>query len=354
MRLFGGKKKEEEEEPRKRTFSKPIEKKELSEKEKFFKDKKERKNRFEIKPWTKVERLFVVGVFASTVAASGILAMSAREWKLPNLPRFSAPQILPSETIIVEKDEEPRMDSEVIKKFKSLTDPLSGVYGFFVYELDSDNYYGVNEKETFEAGSLNKLPVMLTMYKSAEDGDINLSTSYILRESDKIAGSGSLYGKPAGTKITYEELVRYMGHESDNTAFGIVKRILGDEKILKLMDSIGMSGSLLTDNETTPYEIGSFFKTLLDAKVVSRETRDAILEFLTNTTYENWIAKGIPVPVAHKFGTLPHVRNDAGVVMAQKPYILVVMSKGAVEKEADEVIPQISEMIYAIENSSGN
>lgn len=348
MRLFGRKREEDDEEdenPRKKTFPK---KEELSEKDKFFKDKKERKKRFEIKPWTRTERFFVVGVFLVTVLTSGVLALSSRDWKLPNLPRLSLelPSILPSETTIIEKGTTGNTKEDVVAKFNELTNPLSGVYGFFVIDMTTGSYYGANEKETFEAASLNKLPVMLAMYKGAEEGTVNLSTQYILKDSDKIQGSGSLSGKPAGTKLTFKDLVIAMGHESDNTAFGISKRILTEEKIIEVMKQINMPSSLITDDESTPYDIGFFFKTLLDAKLVSRETRDEILGNLTGTIYENWIAKDMPVPVAHKFGTLAHVRNDGGVVMATKPYVLVVMTKGIVESDADEVIPLFSKQVY--------
>ncbi len=350
MKFFGRKNKSEEE-PRRKTFTKGKRDQEvLSEKEKYFKKEKPKKKKFEIKPWGKKERLFVVGVFISTIFASAFLGMSSREWKLPNLPRFALPKILSDETIVIEGNPKDVKESKVIGEFEELTKPLSGVYGFFVIRLSDNSFYGANDRETFDAASLNKLPVMLTMYKEAERGNINLSQKYILKGSDKREGSGSLINKPAGTALTYEDLVKYMGHESDNTAFNIAKNILGEEKILSVMRDINLPAALLTENETTPYDIGFFWKKVMDANYVSRETRDALLEFMTDTVYENWIAKDIPVRVVHKYGSLAHIRNDAGVVFASKPYILVVMSKGVVESQADEVIPRFARVVYDSES----
>ena len=139
---------------------------------------------------------------------------------------------------------------------------------------------------------------------------------------------------------------------ADNTAFNIAKRILGEEKILAVMADINLPSALFTDDESTPEDVGYFWKLLYGGDYVSEETKDALLGYMTDTIYENWIAKDIPVRVAHKYGTLIHIRNDAGIVYAQKPYVLVVMSKGIVEKDADVVIPHISNYIYQIMTSS--
>ena len=290
----------------------------------------------------------MVAVFLSTAIGSGVIAANARAWKLPNLPRLTMPQVLSDETIVIEGNGAKSLGDEIKNNFVISTNKLSGVYGFFVIRLADSSFFGVNEKEIFEAASLNKLPVMVSMYRAAERGNINLSSVYVLKEEDKVGGAGSIAEMPAGTKITYEELVRRMGHESDNTAFNICRKILGDEAIYATMDEFNLPRSLLSDNETTPYDIAYFFKSLLDAKKVSRETRDAIIEDLTGTIYEDWIAKDIPAKVAHKFGTLPHVRNDSGVILSNEPYILVVMSKGIVESEADKFIPGFSKEVFTL------
>jgi len=41
---------------------------------------------------------------------------------------------------------------------------------------------------------------------------------------------------------------------------------------------------------------------------------------------------------------------DAGIVFAEKPYLLVILSEGVIETEAREVLPKISELVYQQEN----
>jgi len=306
-------------------------------------------------PWGKRERYLVLYILLTTVILSALLAASARSWKLPGLPRISWPSF-ESKKIIIEGNKESQREreksEEVIREFKRKTRELSGVYGLYVVRLKNGTSYGVLEKEIFEPASLNKLPVMAALYIEAERGNLDLETKYSLKDSDKVAGAGSLAGKPAGTVLTYRGLARLMGKESDNTAFSILKKVLGEEAIAAAIQEIGLRDTVIEgEQKTTPYDIGLFFQKLWQGDIVSPKNRDEILDFLTNTNYEAWISEGVPgVRVAHKFGREVHVVNDAGIVFADEPFVLVILTKGVVEREADEVFPELAKIVYQIES----
>jgi beta-lactamase class A len=357
MALFGNKNRDDEEYEDDDLARKPLRRKP---KNKDFRDlsPENRKKRKEPKkPWGKKERLFVLLVIFLTAGTSAVLALSSRSWKLPGLPRLSIqiPRIslpfLGEETIIIEGDKEDKEASEkVISGFNELTKNLSGVYGFYVIDLESSYSYGVNEKDEFEPASLNKLPVILGLYMEAESGNLDLNSKYTLRNSDKLPGSGSLYSKPAGTILTYRDLIRHMGKESDNTAFNIARRFLGQEKIENVVRALGMENTVVLGNsqKTTPYDIGAFFQRLYLGGLISDDSKNELLDFMTYTLYEGHLTAGVPneVRVAHKYGRELHIVNDAGIVFSEKPYVVVVMSKGIVEKEADQIFSQLSKIIY--------
>ena len=316
-----------------------------------------RKKKEPPKPWGKKDRYLVLFVFLFTVILSAVLMLSGREWKLPGFPRVKFPQIslFKEETIVFENTNKAsnsadfKAKAEKVKSdFGDISEKLSGVYGLYVVDLTSSYSFGLSEKESFEAASLIKLPVIATAYREAEKGNLDLETVYILKDSDKIAGSGSLYYKDAGTKLTYKELLRLMANQSDNTAYGIMKRILGDSKINAVIEDLGMYQTSIKENSTSPSDIGIFFEKLWDGDIVSEADKEEILANLTNTTYEEWIAAGIPdnVRVAHKYGRELHVVNDAGIVFSSKPFVMVILSKGVVEREADEVFPSLSAVVY--------
>ena len=326
-----------------------------------FKDLKpenKKKRKEPKKPWGRKERIFILFVILTTAGISALLSLSARAWKLPGLPRVKIPTFsIPffgEETIVLEGNQADRVNQEkkekIQKEFKEKTGNLSGVYGLFVIHLDNGFSYGVNENEIFTAASLIKLPVIAGMYMEEEAGNIDLDEKYTLKNSDKVTGAGSLYGKPAGYQITYRNLVQLMGKQSDNTAFNIARKILSDGKINDVIGKIGMSNTSLEENETTPRDIGIFFEELWKSNSVSKESRDEILDYLTDTIYEDWLPAGIPddVRIAHKYGREVHVVNDAGIVFTNKPFVIVILSKGVIEKEADTVLPELSEIIYEI------
>ena len=312
---------------------------------------KPRKKKEVNKPWGRGERYLVGGVLLFTILLSSILGLLARDWKLPGMPRLNSiklPKISLEKTFVIEGTQPKKDFSKVISDFKSATNNLSGVYGLYVMELDSGQSFGVDEKEEFQAASLIKLPVLIALYQEAQKGNLNLEEKYTLREEDRITGSGSLSSKPAGTALTYRDLARLMGKQSDNTAFGIVRKKLGDVLIQNTITEIGMTKTNLEENLTSPSDIGLLLTKLYQGKLVSEKHKSEILGYLTDTVYEQWLTAGVPkeVKVAHKYGREIHVVNDAGVVMMTKPYVVVIMTKGVVEREADEIFPTLSKIIY--------
>lgn len=324
---------------------------------KKFKDlnpRNKRKRKEPVKPWGRKERLTILIVLLTTVFSSAFLGLSAREWKLPGLPKLSLafPDFNPfrDETIVIggNASVKSNKDFETIELFKKTTQSLSGVYAFYVVELEDGISYGVNEKQVMEAASLIKLPAFIALYKEAEAGRINLDSKYILKDSDKVSGSGSLATRNAGTVYTYRQLAEFMGQQSDNTAFNVIRKKLGDEKVNETIKEIGMISTSLEENEISAADVGLFFQKLYKGNLVSPDSSEEILGYLTKTIYEKHLVAGIPegVRVAHKYGREVHVVNDGGIIFSEKPFVLVIMSKGVVEKEADEIFPNLVKLIY--------
>lgn len=327
-----------------------------------FKDlnpQNKRKRKEPPKPWGKKERIIVLSILLLTVLISLFLDLSSRNFKLPGLPRLKLIKpgfdIFEDKTIIIgnRREEQVAMKEKIIKEFNDKTKELSGVYALYVVNLDNNHSFGEGEDEIMQAASLIKLPVIASLYKEAEEGRINLDTKYFLKGPDRVAGSGSLSAKPVGTVYTYRELANLMGKQSDNTAFGIIRKILGDEKINMTAEEIGMTKTSLKDNKTTARDVGIFFQKLYQGEVVSEAHKDEILDSLTDTIYEDWMAAGIPdeVKVSHKFGKEVHVVNDAGIIFTDKPFVLVIMTDGVVEKEADAIFPELARMVYIYEST---
>lgn len=357
---FGGKKKEDEEE------EEDILDQDLLPKRKFkdLKSVNKRKRKEPIKPWGKSERILVLIVLGVTVIASATLSLISRgivnlpKLSLSSLPNFSVENnsnlsfnSFFGGTFTFEKTDKNECCQKAILEFKNLTDDLSGDYGFYVIRLDGLGEYGLNEEDPFVAASLKKVPAAVALYKQSEEGQINLDAKYTLQDSDKVGGNGSLVNYKSGTAFTYRQLAKFMLSESDNTAFNIFEKILGDRKIQDTIISLGMKNTSVYDDITTPKDMASVFRIIKNGEVLNRQDSDEILSYMKGTKFDSWLEAGVPkdIPVEHKYGNEPGVVDDAGIVYSKNPYIVVVMSRDVDEIEANSVFPKISKAIYDFE-----
>lgn len=307
----------EEEAPRRRKF-------------KDLNPENKRARKEPVKPWGKKERLIVLLVLLFTVLTSGILAITARNYKLPKLPKISFSSLSKfnpfKEQVIIVGNKGSNINIEKIEKTKKefidLTDNYSGIYAFYIYDLNGDYFYGSDYQELMQAASLIKLPVMYLTYKESENGYLNLDD--------------------------YRSTLEAMGQRSDNGAYLKMVSYLGRDKINKAIDDLGMSKTSLEDNVTTPEDIGLFFKKLYKGEILDKENTEEFLKFLTDTSFENWLKPGIPagIRLAHKYGREIHSVSDAGIVFSDKPFVIVIMTDGVVEGEADKVFPELTKILY--------
>jgi beta-lactamase class A len=216
----------------------------------------------------------------------------------------------------------------VLAEMKTLTQNLRGTYGFYVFQLEDRQEYGLHQKEIFPAASLIKLPVMLTLYQEGEKGNLDLSQ--------------------------YQTWLEAMGKRSDNGSFNQAVRLLGEKKIQKTITDLGMIQTNFKENSTTPQEIGLFFQKLYQGGLITQEHQKEFLDYLTETAFEERIPAGIPegVRVAHKIGTEIGSFSDAGIVFARQPFILVIISKNAREAEANQVLPEIAKAVWVFEKEA--
>lgn len=297
---------------------------------------------------TKTDRWLIVGILLFTTATSLFFYFKERILSFPS--KITAPLVITGGPTPKGFDPSP-----ILKKIKETLVDAQGTYGVYVYRFGDNQEYGINYQEVFPAASLMKLPVILTLYREAEAGRIDLETKYLLKNEDKRLGAGILQGKPAGSVYTYRQLAEFMGQYSDNTANNVLVKILGVKKIQETIGDLGLKKTDFSKYETTPEDMGIFFKKLYKGSFINQTHREEILRFLTQTAFEDRIPAGLPsgVRVAHKVGTEIGVFADAGIVFPSvsggepsEPFILVIMSKEAKEKEAKEIIPKITKIIW--------
>ncbi|MFW6074955.1 MAG: serine hydrolase, partial [Chloroflexota bacterium] len=83
----------------------------------------------------------------------------------------------------------------------------------------------------------------------------------------------------------------------------------------------------------------------------SPESRDGAIDVMKRQTLNSRIPVGVPdhIDIAHKTGSLRGVRNDAGIVYAEQPYVISLFSKHlSDEREGERALVEISEMIWNV------
>lgn len=362
MNLFGKKKEEDEFDDEESLIQEEeLENKKLKKQLKDLHAENRKKRKEPPKPWGKKERFIVGGFFILTTITAMVMFLFSHDFKFPGLPRIVFKGIdfkNPFEPEVIQIGQKGTVGKDDIKaqaatdQFRNYTKPISGHYGFLVIRLTSGEKYGVSNTETFQGASLLKLPLMVLAYKMDEEGSLDLDTEYVLKDSDKVDGSGVLINAKAGTTYTYRKLVEYMGKNSDRTAYKVMKDVVGSERLKNYLDEIGMDNTNIDTGETTPDDMGLIFQKLWSGDLVNNSNKDEVLGYLRNTIYEEWITAGVPdgIPVAHKFGQDVSVTADAGIIESPDPYILVIMAQGTKDRDTDTIFPKFSRDIYNIEN----
>ncbi|HSK86172.1 MAG TPA: serine hydrolase [Rubrobacter sp.] len=251
--------------------------------------------------------------------------------------------------------------SQALKELRSEISRISkahaGTQGVVVFDPYSGEKASLNAGRPFVAASLSKLYALLTLYKAAARGEVDLDEEITMRSSDIWAeGTGILYRYPPGHTMTLRECAQFLIKESDNTAEVMLKRYLGEENIEAELDGIGAhSTSYWEPNTTTPDDILMVLKKIADPSYTSPELSAEMLDIMTDTSFEGRLAGPLAkeARVAHKIGSYESTFSDAGIVFpdergdgASQEYYIVVFSEGALEREAKTAIQDVSLATY--------
>lgn len=220
--------------------------------------------------------------------------------------------------------------------------------------LPTGSSIGINEDKEIIGASLLKLPVVITAYKYAEEGKLNLDELVPLKKEWLNDSYGDLYKKGEGYKISIREATQYALEKSDNTAL-----LLLFDKIANIQG--GPSANTLdfvdANFNTDPNQrvlIGaqsysSVLKCLYFSCHLNKDNSQEILRYLTMSTASDRLTKHISndIKVAHKIGTYgKNAQSDCGIVYLDKRnYLLCVMMIGE-DGWASEHIATLSRIVY--------
>lgn len=247
------------------------------------------------------------------------------------------------------------IDSEILSAKLSPTLKIfsdrSWRIGIYVYDFKTQTSFELNATDRFEAASLTKIPVLMTVFNEIKLGRMSLDQVLKIEPNDwQVYGTSVLQYKGPNTTYSIKELVWYMANRSDNTAFQKFVNLLGTKKVSANLYEWGFKVSDIEKDVTTPKEMGRMFDLMYNAKLITGNLNSEMLNLLVKTNEEDRIPGGIPegVKVIHKTGNAIGGLQDSGVVeLTKRPYSISILQDNVDdEEEAEKLSAEISKIVY--------
>lgn len=227
-------------------------------------------------------------------------------------------------------------------------------------DLNSGQWMGINELETYNPASLLKVPIMIAYLKEAESDPSTLTDSYVY--SQQGYEQDPLVDKPllkAAKEYTALELIRGMIVQSDNPAMSILQSNANPQRLQETYAALEIDSPYDFDGaryQLSAKKYGLFFRVLYNGTFLDREKSNQALEMLSQSEFDLGIRAGTPpgVEIAHKHGVYGETKDgshitevsDCGIIYASSPYLLCIMSRGTNAYTLSEVIERVAETVY--------
>jgi beta-lactamase class A len=228
-----------------------------------------------------------------------------------------------------------------------------GHYSMLFVDLNHpENTVGITEHMLFTGASVNKVPIIATLYFLANKGAINLDQKIVLQKKDiQDYGTGSLrYQKPGGV-YSLKTLAKLTLQQSDNTAAHILGEKLRTQTIQDSMKDFGLTQTNMANNKTSLSDMALLYQKIYKKEVTSPALTKELLDFMKDTDIENRLPGQLPKTalVYHKTGDGIGFVHDVGIIKeGNHVYFFGVMSAdvGGYEDEATSTIAQVSKYVY--------
>lgn len=226
---------------------------------------------------------------------------------------------------------------------------FKGKYGIYYLSLKDGSSFGINSMDEYIAASTVKIPINLYLFKKIKEGAIDPEKKITYLEEDYEGGTGRLQREKVGSKYSIRMLSKYSIIYSDNVATNMLLRLLGRAEVKDFMRELGCAVVSDEKNISCPRDMAIYMREVYNFRNANPELGDEMMWYFENTVYNDRIPKLLPknIKVAHKTGNQIDALHDVGIVFIDSPYILAIMSKNINEEEADDVIAEISRMVYA-------
>lgn len=207
----------------------------------------------------------------------------------------------------------------------------AGGFAIYIYDIDENKGFGINEQTVLNAASVNKIPILATVYNLAGKDEIDLEKIIAIQGNDiQNYGTGVIRYEKPGTTYSIKTLSRLMMEKSDNTAaYVLANHVVGQKKIQSFVDSWGLTQTDIINNKTSVEDMSRIMIKMYQGEITTRALTAEMLGFMDNSDFEDRISNLLPTDIAvyHKTGDEIGKVHDVGIInLPQRPYYLGIMT----------------------------
>ena len=241
--------------------------------------------------------------------------------------------------------------------------------------LDGRASWYLEPDEPLHAASTMKVPVLIELYQQAHQGKLRLEDALVIKNEFQSLLDGSPYAldssddseadlyRAVGSTRTLAQLCELMITVSSNLATNLLIERLGVGNIQHGVQALGADGMKVLrgvedekafkaglNNTTTARALARLMEAIANGEAVDPEASRAMSEILERQTFNDGIPAGLPAGtrVAHKTGEITRIQHDAAIVLAARPFVLVVLTRGVDDRrKSAALIAGIARQLYA-------
>ena len=241
------------------------------------------------------------------------------------------------------------MAADLASDLTSMIEAHPGEVGVYIRHLETGAQFAWRADTVQPTASLIKLPVMVTAYRIADRGELDLTKQITLTEADKVPGSGILTDHfTPGLTMSVRDTIRLMIRYSDNTATNLVVDQVGLPTTASTMETLGFPHTRLNSKvyrgdtsispeqsrlyglgSTTAREMAELLEQIHKGTAAAENSCKAMIEHLLACDDKDMLVRELPkeTKVAHKSGAVSTSRCDAGIVFGPKgPFVICVLT----------------------------
>ncbi len=247
--------------------------------------------------------------------------------------------------------------------------------------LDGRLTWSSRGDDVFHAASTMKIPVMIELFHQVREGKVKLSDHLLIRNEFHSLVDGSVFTlkpdddsetdlyKAVGQTRTLDELCDLMVTVSSNFATNLLIQKLGIDNIRGTVTALHADGMDIKrgvedqkafdkglNNTTTARGLATLLVAIANGKAVDAESSAKMVEILERQKFNEGIPAGVPqnIRVAHKTGEITKIHHDAGIVYADRPFVIVVLVRGIADfKQSSALIADVTRDLYQASQASG-